>query len=116
LQDSSQPGDLSIGLAGPRRRAHFAAMLIGAKRLALISGLSADRGPLRPFSFLLLSSPGSLLRLMLALLAALRLGPGAKDTTALTSWHGSSLRNTTTTIKRRHQNLPDSSYRHSGAK
>jgi hypothetical protein len=27
---------------------------------------------------------------MLALLAALRLGPGAKDTTALTSWHGSS--------------------------
>jgi hypothetical protein len=65
-------------------------MLIGAKRLALISGLSADRGPVRPFSFLLLSSPGSLLRLMLALLAALRLGPGAKDTTALTSWHGSS--------------------------
>jgi hypothetical protein len=44
----------------------------------------------RPFLFLLLSSPGSLLRLMLALLAALRLGPGAKDTTALTSWHGSS--------------------------
>jgi hypothetical protein len=65
-------------------------MLIGAKRLALISGLSADRGPLRPFSFLLLSSPGSLLRLMLTLLAALRLGPGTQDTTALTSRHGSS--------------------------
>jgi Lsr2 len=90
VQDSSQPGDLSIDLAGPRRRVHVAAMLIGAKRLALISGLSADRGPLRSFSFLLLSPPGSLLRLMLALLAALRLGPGAKDTTAPTSRHGSS--------------------------
>ena len=90
LQDSSQPGDLSIGLASPGRRVHVAAMLMGAKCLALISGLSADRGPLRPFSFLLLSSPGSLLRLILTLLAALRLGPGAQDTTALTSWHGSS--------------------------
>jgi hypothetical protein len=87
LQDSGQPGDLSTGLAGPGRRVHVAAVLIGAKRLALISSLSSDRGPLRPFSFLLLSSPGSLLRLMLALLAALRLGPGAKDTAALTSRH-----------------------------
>lgn len=90
LQDSSQPGDLSIGVAGPGRCVHFTAMLIGAKRLALISGLSADRGPLRPFSFLLLNSPGSQLRLMLALLAALRLGPGAQDTAAPTSRHGSS--------------------------
>jgi hypothetical protein len=90
LQDAGQPGDLGIHLAGPRRRAHFAAMLVGAKRLALISGLSADRGPVRPFLLLLLSSPGSLLRLKLALLAALRLGPGAQDTTALTSRHGSS--------------------------
>jgi hypothetical protein len=65
-------------------------MLIGAKRLALISGLSADRRTLRPFSFLLLSPPGSLLRLMLTLLAALRLGPGAQDTAAPTSRHGSS--------------------------
>jgi hypothetical protein len=91
-------------------------MLIGAKRLALISGLSADRGPVRPVSFLLLSPPGSLLRLILALLAALRLGPGAKDTTALTSRHGPSLRNTTTTIRRRHHNLPDGSSRYSAAK
>ena len=90
LQDAAQLGDLSIDLTGPPRRVHVVAVLVGAKRLALISGLSADRGPLRPFSVLLLSPPGSLLRLMLALLAALRLGPGAQDPAALTSWHGSS--------------------------
>lgn len=66
-------------------------MLICAQCLALISGLGADRSALRPFPFPLLSLPGSLLRLMLALLAALRLGPGSNDAAAPTSRHRSSL-------------------------
>jgi hypothetical protein len=66
-------------------------MLICAQCLALISGLGADRGALRTLPFTLLSLPCSLLRLTLALLAALRLGPGSNDTAAPTSRHRSSL-------------------------
>jgi hypothetical protein len=66
-------------------------MLICAQCLALISDLSADRGALRPFPFLLLSLQGSLLSLLLALVAALRFGPGSNNTAAPTSRHRSSL-------------------------
>ena len=95
LQSASQPGDLSIELTAARRSVHFAPMLICAQCLALISGLGADRSALRPFPFPLLSLPGSLLRLMLALLAALRLGPSSNDAAAPTSRHRSSLSGTT---------------------
>jgi len=43
----------------------------------LITGVSSNRGPLRPLAFLLRSSPGSLLRVTLALLTTLRFSPGS---------------------------------------
>ena len=67
-------------------------MLICALRLALISRLSANRGALRTFLLQLLGTPGSLLRLMLALLAALRLRPGSEHAAIPTSRHRSSPR------------------------
>jgi hypothetical protein len=52
-------------------------VLVRAPGLALIAGVRANRSSLRPFLFLLRNSPGSLLRLTLALLTTLRLGPGS---------------------------------------
>ncbi len=60
------------------------------QRLALISRLSADRGALCSFLSQLFSAPGSLLRLVQALLAPLRLGPGSKHAAIPTSRHHSS--------------------------
>ena len=67
-------------------------MLIRPLRLTLISRLSANRGALRTFSLHLVSTPGSLLCLLQALLATLRLCPGREHATIPTSRHGSSQR------------------------
>ena len=67
-------------------------MLIRALHLTLISRLSANRGTLRTFLLQLLSTPCSLLSLMLTLLAALRFRPGCKHATIPTSCHRSSQR------------------------
>jgi hypothetical protein len=106
-------------------------MLICAQCLPLVSGLGTDRGALRTFPFTLLSLPCSLLRLTLALLAALCLGPGSNDPAAPTSRHRPSLSDTTvlsappghrshlkntTVIRRTHLNLPYSNNRRSSPK
>jgi hypothetical protein len=50
-------------------------VLVRAPGLALIAGVGANCGSLRPLLFLLRSSPGSLLPVTLALLTTLRFGP-----------------------------------------
>ena len=92
LQNASQRGDLSIKLPCPGRGVHLPAMLIRTLRITLISRLGADRGALRAFSLQLLGTPGSLLRLVQALLAALCLRPGSEHAAIPTSRHRSSQR------------------------
>ena len=92
LQNASQRGDLSIKLARPGRGVHLPAMLVRALRLTLISRLGANRGALRTVLLQLLGTPCSLLRLVQALLAALRFRPGSKHATIPTSRHRSSQR------------------------
>ena len=92
LQDAGQPGDLGIELPRPCSGVHLTAVLIRTQRLALIPRLSANRGALHTFLLQLLSMPGSLLRLMQALLTALRLRPGSEHAAIPTSRHRSSQR------------------------
>jgi hypothetical protein len=61
---------------------------------------------LRPFLSHLLSAPGSLLRLVLALLAPLRLGPSSKHATIPTSRHRSSQREQYDLDERGFRDLP----------
>ena len=105
-QNARQPGDLSVKLPRPGCGVHLPAVLIRAQRLTLISRVGANRSTLCPLMLQLLGAPGSLLRLILALLAALRLRPGSEHAAIPTSRHRSSRRNNTITIKWRFRSLP----------
>jgi hypothetical protein len=75
LQQAAQLGDLGLEFAAPGCGIGLPAVLVRASGLALIAGVGSNRGALRSFLFLLRSSPGSLLRITLALLTTLSFGP-----------------------------------------
>jgi hypothetical protein len=65
-------------------------LLIHTERLTLVPRLRSERSSLGPRHLLLLSTPCSLLCLVLALLTPLRFSPGSKHAAALPSRHRSS--------------------------
>ena len=77
MQQPAQFGDLRVQFMGPGGGIGLAFVLVGTQRLALITGVGPHCGTPGSFLFLLRSPPGSFLRITLALLTTLSLGPGS---------------------------------------